>query len=89
MGVTVKFSCPGCDYGSEELFLGPPPYPEEYDPVLTSCRSCRELRVVHRPKAQEGCPSCGGPLTREDENCTVRCPRCGESLERENLALWD
>ena len=89
MGVIVNLSCPGCDYESDELFLGIPPYPEEHDPVLTSCRSCHELRVVHRPEANKGCPSCSGPLTAENEDRDVRCPRCGESLERENVGLWD
>ena len=89
MGLMAKFECGGCQYETKELLLGPAPYPDEFDPRLVSCASCKTLRVVDVRAAARGCGRHKTAFVIHDDEENVPCPRCGTKMQCVAGALWD
>jgi hypothetical protein len=89
MGAVLRFSCTGCGYRTEELFLGPAPRPHEYDPVLVTCAACRVVKVIDRQDLPAGCTEHGAAYDVLDDDGAIPCPRCGREMQRDPIAIWD
>jgi hypothetical protein len=89
MGIMMTFSCAACGYSSDELTLGPAPYPDTFDPVLVTCTSCKAIRTLHRGRLTSGCEKHHVPYTVHDDEQAAPCPRCGTALQQTPGALWD
>jgi PHP family Zn ribbon phosphoesterase len=88
MGALVTAVCNSCQFRSERLTLGPAPYPDKFDPVLTSCRRCKKLVVANLREAKLQCPTCRGRLRKETRQ-KVPCPLCSKPIDFEMVGLWD
>jgi hypothetical protein len=89
MGILLKYACGHCGYRTKELPLGLAPHPEEHDPRLVSCPSCKTLRVVDVREVAGGCRKHRCAFVVHDDERDVPCPKCGEAIVPEGTALWD
>jgi uncharacterized CHY-type Zn-finger protein len=89
MGLIAKFECIACGYETKERTLGPAPYPQEFDPRLVSCASCKTLRVLDVLVAARGCGRHKKAFVIHEDEDNVSCPRCGATMRCGAEALWD
>lgn len=89
MGMVTSYSCKACGYATGQMFLGPAPHPEKFDPTLVSCASCKTLRVVDRPRVERGCGKHRKAFIVPRDEHDVSCPRCGKKLAATPVAIWD
>lgn len=89
MGAVRLFSCKACGYTTGDLFLGPAPYPDRYDPVLVSCTGCKVLKAIDRSKLAGGCRTHRLAYAEYDPEARVHCPRCGRWMKGTCTAIWD